>query len=122
MSLACIMLLIAGACIVLAGIRVRGLVPQHWETVDGEWLGPALRHAPQRYRYRSLDGVERTGETRLKVFWRAQYGGRCQVAYDLADQARSQPTQLRGNGTVLIAVGVVAAVAAVAFLIAALTV
>lgn len=116
MFIACIMLIIVGGFVIFTGIRVRALVPRRWNIVLGEWLGPALRHAPHRYRYWTPDGAEHTGETRVKVFWRPQYGGSCRVAYDSANPGRSQPAQLRGNGAVLVCVGLFAALAGVVFL------
>lgn len=120
MYIACVMLIIASGFVVLAGIRVRRLVPKHWATVRGEWVGPALRFSPHPFRYRTADGVERSGQTRVKVVWRAPYGGSCLVAYDPENPTHAQPAQLRWNGTLLIVVGALAAVASVALLVVAL--
>lgn len=111
MYIACVMVIVAAGFVVLAGIRVRGLVPKHWASVRGEWIGPALRFSPHQYRFRAPDGVERFGQTRVKVVWRAPHGGSCLVAYDPANPASSAPAQLRWNGALLIAVGGLAAVA-----------
>lgn len=118
--IACIMLVVVAGFVVLAGIRLRRAAPKHWLTARGEWVGPALRHAPQRYQYRTPDGSWHEGTTRVKVFWRPPHGGLCQVAYDPANPARSQPAQLRLGGTVLIGTGILAAVAGVVLLAIAL--
>ncbi|WP_461640644.1 hypothetical protein [Leucobacter sp. BZR 635] len=102
------MLIIASGFVVLAGVRLRRLVPKHWETVRGEWIGPALRFSSHQYRFRTPDGVERFGQTRVKVL-RAVYGGACVVAYDPTDPTHAHPAQLRRNGTLLIIIGVLAA-------------
>lgn len=120
MYIACFVLVLVAGFVVFAGVRVRGLVPKHWVPVRGEWSGPALRFAPHPYRYRTPDGIERTGTSTVKVTWRSPYGGSCLVAYDPEDPARSQPAQLRRNGTALIAVGACAAVAGGALLVVAL--
>lgn len=73
-----------------------------------EWANPVA--------IRALDGV-----AKAKVLWRPQYGGACVVAYDPADPPRSQPAQLRWNGTVLIVTGVFAAVSGMALLAIALS-
>lgn len=115
MYIACVMLIIAAGLVVLAGVRVRRLVPRHWATVRGEWIGPALRFSSHQYRFRTPDGVERFGQTRVKVL-RALYGGSCVVAYDPTNPTHAHPAQLRRNGTLLIVVGVLAAGAGVVLL------
>lgn len=120
MYIACFVLIVVAGFVALAGVRVRGLVPKHWATVRGEWAGPALQFAPHPYRYRTPDGIDRTGTSAVKVVWRSPYGGTCLVAYDPENPARSQPAQLRWNGTLLIGVGACAAVAGVALLVVAL--
>ncbi|UTX53770.1 DUF3592 domain-containing protein [Leucobacter aridicollis] len=116
MYIACFALIAVSGVVILAGLRVRRLVPKHWATVPGDWIGPALQFSPHPYRYRTPDGVERTGSSRVKVVWRAPFGGNCLVAYDPQNPATSQPAQLRTNGTLLIAVGAFAAIAGVALL------
>lgn len=120
MSIACVAMILLGGVVVLVGIRVRTLVPKHWPTVRGHWIGPALQFSPSRYAYRTPDGVERGGSTSVRVLWRSPLGGTCEVAYDPEDLSRSHPAQLRGNGTVLIIVGGCAAASGAVLLALAL--
>lgn len=115
MFIVAFMLVITGGLVAFAGFRVWALVPSHWTRVEGRWIGPSLRWSPSRYEYVTAEGVGRSGVARVKVMFRPPYGGTCVVAYDPADPSRSHPAQLRWNGGVLIAVGVVCAVAGVVF-------
>lgn len=121
MFVACFVLVVLSCFVVFAGLRIRALVPKHWMIVQGEWVGPALQFSAHPYRYRTPDGVERIGSTRVKIVWRWPYGGGCLVAYDPEQPASSQPAQLRWNGTMLIIVGACCAVAGVAMLVVALS-
>lgn len=121
MYIACIVLVLLAGCVLWVGIRLRRLVPKRWMIAQGEWLGPALRFAPHRYRYRTPDGVERVGQTAVQVLWRAPFGGKCLVAYDPEDHSRSHPAQLRSGGTLLTVVGAGAAVCGVVLLVIALS-
>lgn len=120
MFVAACMLVLTGGLVAFAGFRVRALVLSHWTRVEGRWIGPSLRWSPARYDYVTAEGVGHSGVARVRVMFRPPHGGTCIVAYDPADPSRSQPAQLRWNGGVLIATGVVCAVAGCAFTVLAL--
>ncbi|UOR01508.1 hypothetical protein MUN77_15475 [Leucobacter allii] len=120
MTIAACMLVIVGGLVAFAGFRVRALVPAHWTRVTGQWIGPSLRWSPSPYAYVTTEGVGHSGVARVRVMFRPPTGGTCVVAYDPADPSRSHPAQLRWNGGVLIAVGVVCAIAGSAFAVLAL--
>nr|WP_217183839.1 hypothetical protein [Streptomyces sp. AC495_CC817] len=104
------MVAVAGGVVAFAGHRVRASVPRHWQRTVGRWSGPNLRWSPARYDYTTPDGVIRSGTARVRVMFRPTYGGSCVVAYDPDEPSRSQPAQLRGNGGVLMAIGLAAMV------------
>lgn len=115
MYAAALVIAVMGGFVAFAGFRVRALVPRHWPRVTGRWIGPNLRWSPALYEFVTVDGVGQSGVAKVKVMFRPAYGGACIVAYDPSDPSRSQPAQLRWNGGILVAVGLITIAAGIVF-------
>jgi len=110
--MALIPLLLVGVLTIVAGVRLRRLVPTHWVRTRGRWTGPALQFEPDRYQFSARDGSTRSGTAAVKTS-RLWYGGTPTIAYDPDDPDRSQPAAFRRDGAVLIVVGGAAIIATV---------
>lgn len=99
-----VMLAVLGVCVIVAGWRVRSLIPAHFARCSGVWIDPRLQFSAERYTY-EVDKVSYVGATRVKVSFRRSLGRAVEVAFDPADPATSYPAQLRTQGAVLIVTG-----------------
>lgn len=105
-----------GTVVGVAGIRSCRAVPRHWNQVEGQWLGPRLKFAPDKYQYMDENQQLKVGESQAKVMWRLGNGTACRVAYDPLDSSISRPAQLRVGGYFLIGAAVFCVLAGVVFL------